>query len=89
MKYKHSNHEIGYKKENGKINIVAICDICGAEHKNHYGYEIDFTDRKGWRTARRKCCAKCARQIVPILDEALERMNATANEMRSQGCDAR
>ena len=85
MKFNHSNHEIGYKKENGKINVVAICDVCGVEHKNNYGYEINLTYGKGDKWARRKCCSKCANQIIPILDAALECANAKANAMRSKG----
>ena len=52
------------------------CGLCGAWHQYDYGISVDwdFMDRNGayWRGL----CRACAYKVEPILDEALDKIEA-------------
>ena len=80
MRYQYSNAEKTRTDENGKQEVIAVCDICGAEHKNSYGYEISYAMYGESKSQRAKYCGKCARAIIPALIKALE---AAENKQRT------
>lgn len=65
MKYKYSNGERTQIDENGKREVFAICDACGKEHKNNYGFMLSYSMPGGSVSIRKKYCRKCAAVFIP------------------------
>lgn len=74
MKYKFSNTEEGYVSEDGKRQTFKVCDVCGTRQKSNYGYEVQYAKRGSWAAYRRGLCSKCAARLIPILEDAMQRM---------------
>ena len=81
FKYKYSNAEHTYT-ESGKSTTYKVCDICGAEQKNNYGFTISHARSGVEGSYRLGLCGKCANKILPILEEALEEVQETARQLR-------
>ena len=71
MKYKFSNHEFTQIK-NDRKTTGAFCDVCGKPHKNGFGFEIEYEMYDSYCRNRMKLCRKCAEQIIPRLEQAVE-----------------
>lgn len=71
MKYQFSNTEFTYELEGEKTITVAVCDACGLEHRNNYGFEISYARRGLSGGGRRKFCGKCATKHIGYLEEAI------------------
>ena len=83
FRYKHSNAEHTYTKD-GKTQTYKVCDICGAEQQNNYGLEVSHARRNSMGWYRMGLCGKCAAEVLPILEGALDQIQATATELRKQ-----
>lgn len=85
MRYQYSNAEKTRTDENGQQEVFAICDICGAEHKNGYGYEVSYAMYGENKSQRAKYCGKCAKAIIPALKEALEAVEQKQKDLQERG----
>ena len=83
FRYKHSNTEHTYTR-NGKTQTYKVCDICGAEQQNNYGLEVSHARRNSLGEYRLCLCGKCATVVLPILEGALDQIQATVTELRKQ-----
>lgn len=81
--FKHSNTEHTYS-EDGKSRTYKVCDICGAEQQNNYGLEVSHARRDSMGSYRLSLCGKCATVVLPILEGALDQIQATVTELRKQ-----
>ena len=66
----------------GKVESWSVCDACGADTKNQYGFKFDFQIRGRNGGGRMALCAKCSRKLMPKLLEAVENIHTTAAVMR-------
>lgn len=74
MKYKFSNTEVSCTSEDGKRQVYKVCDLCGTKQKSNYGYEVQYAKRGSWAAYRRGLCSKCAAKLIPIMEEAMQRI---------------
>ena len=84
FKYRHSNTEITYTDEDGKSKTYKVCDVCGAEQQNNYGFEISHARRDCAGRYRLCLCGKCATKLLPLIEDALERVQTAVNYLRNQ-----
>ena len=74
MHFKHSNKEITRTYESGKKRTYKVCDICGAEQQNDYGFETSYAKYGICESCRCGLCEECANQLIPILQEAFKKI---------------
>ena len=75
FKYKFSNTEKTYTREGEKPQTYKVCDICGAEQQNNFGFEVSHARRDNTGSYRLSLCGKCANKVLPILEDALDQIN--------------
>lgn len=84
FKYDHCNSQRTYTNSKGRRITVAICDACGAEHRNNMGFTVSMSYPGTDWASRLKLCAKCSRKLLPSLYDCVEDITAKARQMRMQ-----
>ena len=83
FRYRRSSPERTLTKD-GEIRTITACDICGAEQQNNYGLEVNHARRDSMGQYKLSLCGKCAPLVIPILEDAVDRIQATATELRER-----
>lgn len=83
MHYQHSNGEVGRTDpETGKRTVWKVCDICGAQQHSNNGFTVSYQMPGVWGKEIHGYCSRCARQLIPLLTEALEKIETAEQERR-------
>ena len=82
FKYKHSNAEKTYTDSKGRKRTYKVCDVCGAEQQNNFGFEVSH-DRSGCNGSYRlSLCGKCANRLLPHLEDAIKHIQEDVRQLK-------
>lgn len=69
---------------NGRTKNYGVCSCCGKFHRYDYGFYIDWSWPKDSGRMRFGFCAECAKKLVPIMLNAIDKVGDETERLRQK-----